>query len=141
MKSRVFSSIFINLFCFVAGTLLATLVHFDCVFLLPESYVKTVAHQDIDYAGASLLFKDTTRDVAYYSWNTGSAPLSIDDTVYDSDGRAGIVVDVLADGFLIKPIDMVPTAGMSGTSIFINDTPIGLVSSVKANGNLYCIWR
>lgn len=133
--------IFINLACFIAGILAASTLQFDYIVLAPESYVKTVAHLDVSNANVSLLFKDAKKDIAYYSWNSGFPAVSINDTVYDSDGRAGVVVDVLVDGFLVEPEDMIPTAGMSGTSIFIDDTPIGLVSSVKANGNLYCIWR
>lgn len=117
------------------------LIQFDFVILIPQSYVKTVAHLDSEYPRASLIFKDFEKDTAYYSWNDGESPVSINDIVYDSDGRTGVVIDVLVDGFLIEPKDMIPSAGMSGTSIFCNGIPIGLVSSVKANGNLYCIWK
>lgn len=140
-RLKAFSLIFISFCIGVATTYVVTPKQPNIVVLYPEEYIKTVAHTDGDYSNATLLFKDSQKDIAYYTWDSGKAPVSVGDSIVDSSGGTATVIDVTIEGFLLKPIDLTPQAGMSGTTVFKDEIGVGLVSAVKADGSIYCIWK
>lgn len=102
---------------------------------------KDVAHLfEPRYSNATLIYQDTANDVNYYVVDSPIYDLRVGDCVYLDYGEPLLVTDIDDKGFCIDISNFSTVAGMSGEPIYLNDSVIGYVSSLRGLNKLYCIW-